>query len=78
MKNIYLFQDETGNTIKEYIDKARIKKAQELLIHSNTKFYDIAEQAGYQTVQAFLRAFKLSTGKTPREYRSQYSQSNLD
>lgn len=73
-----IFKDETGNTIKEYIDKARIQKAQELLIHSNTKIYDIAEQAGYQTVQAFLRAFKLSTGKTPGEYRTLYAQNNLD
>lgn len=64
-----IFKNETGSTIKECIDEARLKKAMELLEHTQIKIYDISEKVGYQTVQAFTRAFKLNTGKTPGDYR---------
>lgn len=64
-----IFKDETGRTIKEYIDEERINKAKELLLNSHLKVHDISEQVGYLTLQAFTRAFRLSTGKSPGEYR---------
>jgi AraC-like DNA-binding protein len=64
-----IFKNETGTTIKECVDEARLQKAKELLEYTSIKIYDIPEKVGYQTVQAFTRAFKLNTGKTPGDYR---------
>lgn len=67
-----IFKDECGETIKEFIDAARMKKAKVLLESSDLKIGDIAVQIGYASVQTFTRAFKMKTGKSPGEYRTDY------
>jgi AraC-like DNA-binding protein len=67
-----VFKEETGMTIKEYIDDLRIRRAKEMLEDPLIKIGDIAEQVGYLSAQTFTRAFKLATGQAPGEYRAQY------
>ncbi len=64
-----LFKKETGVTFKEYINKARLKKAQDLLDNSNFTVTEIAFRTGYNNVTYFNRVFKKATGLTPTLYR---------
>lgn len=66
-----IFRDEMGGTIKEYIDNLRMNTAKQLLENTNEKISKIALKVGYTSLQAFSRAFKIQTGETPGEYRSQ-------
>ena len=66
-----LFKQKTGNTIKEYCNIAKIKKARHLLQNSNLNIADIAGQVGYNNVTYFNRIFKRITGLSPQEYRNE-------
>ena len=66
-----LFKQKTGNTIKEYCNIAKIKKARHLLQNSNLSIADIAGQVGYNNVTYFNRIFKRITGLSPQAYRSE-------
>jgi AraC-like DNA-binding protein len=71
-----IYKDETGMTIKEMVSELRIGSAKELLGNPRLKIQEIADQVGYLTVQAFTKAFKMETGKTPGEYRAELLRSN--
>jgi AraC-like DNA-binding protein len=66
-----IYKDETGMTIKEKASELRIAAAKELLGDPRLKIHEIADQVGYLTVQAFTKAFKMETGKTPGEFRAE-------
>jgi two-component system response regulator YesN len=65
-----IVKEEIGMTIKEYIDGQRIMKAKSFLESTNDTVTKISEKVGYSSIQAFTRAFKLHTGKTPSDYRT--------
>ena len=54
----------------EYINNLRIAEACNLLRESDKKIADISEDVGFGTIRSFNRAFKLSIGVSPAEYRS--------
>lgn len=64
-----LFKRETGKTISEFVQEARIGKAKRLLQDPNVKVYEVAEQVGFQTTAYFSFLFKKATGVTPQEFR---------
>lgn len=64
-----IFKQVTGFTINEYQNLAKIKKAQELLVHSSRSVTEVAELAGYESITYFERMFKRYTDMTPTEYR---------
>ena len=64
-----LFKKEMGQSFKEYINKARLKKAQDLLDNSNFTVTEIAFRTGYNNVTYFNRVFKRATGLTPTLFR---------
>ncbi|WP_042160950.1 response regulator transcription factor [Paenibacillus gorillae] len=66
-----LFKQETGTNLFDYINKARIGKAKELLEDGTRPIQDIARAVGFDSPQYFATAFKKMTGKTPNEYRNQ-------
>ena len=57
----------------EYLNKVRIGHATELLRLETLSISDVCEMVGYTDQSYFTRVFKKATGKTPREYRKQYS-----
>jgi AraC-like DNA-binding protein len=63
------FKKCTGKTILEYISEVRMSNAKRMVGDSNHSIADIAEYCGYPSMSNFQKAFKRSTGMSPREYR---------
>lgn len=60
-----------GDNLKEYIRKRRLSEAARELVHSNKPLIDIACAHGYQSREAFGRAFEQAYGITPSACRQQ-------
>lgn len=63
------FKEKTNMTFGEYDKQLKMERAQELLLTTNMKTYEIAYQLGYKSVQHFSRIFKEYSGMTPMDYR---------
>ena len=63
------FKESTGENLFTYVARKRIEKAQDLLVHSGLKIYEIAEISGYSDTKYFSYVFKKMTGMTPGECR---------
>lgn len=63
------FKNYTGQSFNVYIDKLRISKAKELLIHQDLKVYEIAKAVGYKHIDYFHSKFKRYVGISPLEYK---------
>ena len=66
----YLFNSETGLSFVKYLKKYRVEKAKKLLLTSDKKEYEIAEEVGYKDPKYFYRVFKQVTNLTPKQYRN--------
>ncbi|MCK0473589.1 AraC family transcriptional regulator [Halalkalibacter sp. APA_J-10(15)] len=64
------FKKIMGVNFIDYVTKLRIEKAKELLLNTNMKMNDIAEQVGYRH-SYFNRIFKKHIGIPPSQYRKQ-------
>lgn len=64
-----VFSRESGETFKEYLTRARIEKAKELLKMTELKAFEVAYQVGYKDPHYFSAVFKRQTGLTPSEFR---------
>lgn len=67
-----IFKKHVNTSIKNYIKIQRITKAQQLLLEGNS-IVETQIKTGYGSYEHFFRTFKKVTGKTPKEYREQYS-----
>jgi AraC-like DNA-binding protein len=65
----HIFYNSFGCSLKSCIDALRIKRAEELLIHSTMPQKAIAEQSGFSSESYFCTAFKKAKDITPREFR---------
>jgi len=65
----YIFKQETGKTIFDYLTEYRIIKAQELLQNPYSKIYSVMNEVGYVNKANFNLQFKRITGYTPTQYR---------
>jgi len=63
------FKRMTAQTITEYQNSYRIKKACELLINTDERIVTIAFQVGYNNISYFNERFRQKTLLTPIEYR---------
>lgn len=64
-----LFSSVLGESVGHYINRRRLYNASEKLIHSQRRVIDIALDCGFQSPEAFSRAFKSAFGSSPMEYR---------
>ena len=65
-----LIKERTGDSPIIYLNRVRIRKAQELLRETKQSITEIAFACGFQSSQYFARTFKhLTGGRTPRGYR---------
>lgn len=64
-----LFSFVLGESVGRYINRRRLYNASEQLIHSNRRVIDIALDCGFETPEAFSRAFKAAFGSSPVDYR---------
>lgn len=65
-----IFRGLVGESLKEHIRRLRLERAALYLKYTEKPVIDIAFDAGYQTHEAFSRAFKLAFALSPSEFRS--------
>ncbi len=64
-----LFKNATGQTVFNYINYIRIRKAENLLAETALSVTDIAVSVGFANTARFDESFKRTTGTTPLKYR---------
>ena len=64
--------DYTGYTINELITSIKLKKAAELIIHSNYTFSEITFRLGYSSIRHFRKLFKDQYQMTMQDYKLQH------
>lgn len=65
-----IFKALTGETLKVYIRSRRLAGSLDRLLTSQLRVLDIALLAGFESQEAFARAFKQAFGLTPQQYRT--------
>ncbi len=70
----YLFKQETGQTLTDYINTRRVERAARRLRNTDDSVAEIAESVGVLDVNYFTKIFKKSMGVTPTAYRKQCQQ----
>lgn len=63
------FKRECGESLTEYVNRARVEKAKEYLEKSDILAYEVAELVGYHDPTYFSSIFKRYAGVSPTEYR---------
>ena len=64
-----LIKKELGLPIQDYLIQERMKKAKLLLLTTDLKIYEIAEQVGFEDMNYFSQRFKQVVGLTPRQFK---------
>lgn len=64
-----LFKEATGVTAKEYINKVRVKNAEELILSTDMNISEAGMCSGFSDANYFTRMFKRYTGKVPSDLR---------
>jgi len=64
-----IFKAVTGETLKTYVRSRRLASSLPRLLATNTGILEIALLAGFESQEAFTRAFKRAFGMTPNAYR---------
>lgn len=64
------FKKETGQSVHEYLNRIRMEKATQLLVHTSKPILEVALECGFGSLSHFIRAFKAHTLLTPTEYRA--------
>ena len=66
-----MFRGMTGETVRDYSRRLRLERAAQHLIHSDADILTIALDVGYDSHEAFTRAFKRHFGVAPSVFRSE-------
>lgn len=66
-----LFRKKYGCSFKDYLNQVRLDEAASLLIHTDKKILQIAEEVGYHNLDYFVNRFISAKGCTPAKYRRQ-------
>lgn len=69
------FHDNLGMTPFEYLINHRIRIASEMLLQTDMEITELCFAAGFNSSSYFAKAFRDSTGYTPREYRGKFAHS---
>lgn len=66
-----VFSSMVGETVKEYIRKRRLSNALKRIRDLESRILDVAIEAGFESQEAFSRAFKNQFGLTPGDCRKE-------
>ncbi len=69
-----LFRKETGASIHDFVQHAKISTAQNMLKYSDFSSSEIALSLGFSSQSAFISQFRTQTGMTPKKYRDTYAE----
>ncbi len=67
------FKKHTGESLKQYIIKHRIKLIEARLMYSQLSLSSIADEFGYSDESHFCKQFRKYTGRTPSSFRNTLS-----
>lgn len=65
------FKESTGGTVIQTINRKKMEKAEEYLLNTDLKVYEIAEMLGFENISYFSRFFKKNKGVSPKEFKEQ-------
>lgn len=63
------FTKECGCTFISYLNDLRIRRAQELLLQTDMKIYEVSQAVGYSNVEHFNHIFKKKLCISPKDFR---------
>lgn len=69
-----VFHEETGITLREYINQCRIDEAKRLMVTTNISVTDIALRVGFENIPYFSTVFKKMCGMTPAAWKKEKGQ----
>lgn len=64
-----IFKQQSGESIREYIENCRMDLGKKLIVNSRMKIYEVAQKCGYQNTAYFIKIFRTHFGITPQECR---------
>ena len=67
-----MFSAVLGEPVGRYISRRRLYRAARQLVSSDRRIIDIALESGFQSPEAFSRAFKAAFKTTPADYPRNY------
>lgn len=65
------FKEQTGQNFSEFLERARLERATELLLTSDLSLNEIADQVGFNDYSYFSSRFKKNYGIGPLIYKQQ-------
>lgn len=68
-----IFKQETGVNFSNYLTDYRMEMAKKMLVTTNKKIYEIADEIGFSSPYYFSKVFKEYTGMTCKEYKDKYT-----
>jgi ligand-binding sensor domain-containing protein/AraC-like DNA-binding protein len=71
-------KQETGLGIKDYINRTRIERSVELLLHTDMTISEIAYEVGFSYPRYFSTSFKNMKGVTPTRFKQENRSNNPD
>lgn len=72
VNNVYLgqlYKKKYGIVFREYLNKLRMEKAQELLVNTDMRIYAISQEVGFGKAEYFINKFVQLNHMTPNQYR---------
>ncbi len=66
-----IFKKQYGMTFQDYLIHTRIEKAKRLILTTDYKNYEIADEVGFKDVNYFGSRFKKIVGMSPKQYKEQ-------
>ncbi len=67
-----LFAKETGQSVSQFVNEAKVRTAQNMLRYSDYSIIDIALSLGFSSQSSFSTVFKKIAGMPPKKYRDMY------
>ena len=64
-----IFRAQLGESVMQHVRRLRLERAARRLRSSDLKILELALEAGYESHEAFTRAFQAQLGITPSDYR---------
>lgn len=71
------FKDVTGYTLTQYIQMTRIRNVQYLLLNTQKRISELAQECGFTSFSQFNRIFQKFCGQSPSEFRKNSSENSL-
>ncbi len=72
------FKAETGEPLRHYIIRCRLRDAKRLLLNTDLHMTEITYQVGFQDVKHFLKTFKQWESVTPSAYRQTHYRTHIN